>query len=66
MGLVIHLTDIRFPNASAFFGYVQNPNTGAVRPITALSVKEQLGAHGFPTASASRWRRRRRTTSGST
>ena len=48
-GTRIHLTDIRFPNASAFFGYVQYPNTGAVRPITALSVKEQLGAHGFPT-----------------
>ena len=48
-GTRIHLTDIRFPNASAFFGYIQTPNTGAVHPITALSVNEQLGAHGFPT-----------------
>jgi hypothetical protein len=48
-GTRVHLADIRIPNLSAFFGYVQTPSTGAVHPITALSVKEQLGAHGFPT-----------------
>jgi hypothetical protein len=48
-GTRIHLSDIRIPNLPVFFGYVQTPSTGAVHPITALSVDEQLGEHGFPT-----------------
>jgi hypothetical protein len=48
-GTRIHLSDIRIPNLPVFFGYVQTPSSGAVHPITALSVDEQLGEHGFPT-----------------
>ena len=48
-GTRIHLSDIRIPNLPVFFGYVQTPSSGAVHPITALSVDERLGEHGFPT-----------------
>jgi hypothetical protein len=47
-GTRIHLSDIRIPNLPVFFGYVQTPGSGAVHPVTALSVTEQLGEHGFP------------------
>jgi hypothetical protein len=46
-GTRVHLADIRmgldFP---VFFGYIQTP--GEVHPATALSVSEDVGAHGFP------------------
>jgi hypothetical protein len=48
-GTRIHLSDIRIPNLPVFFGYVQTPTSGAVHPVTALSVDEKLGGHGFPT-----------------
>jgi hypothetical protein len=48
-GTRIHLSDIRIPNLPVFFGYVQTPSTGEVHPITALSVKEELGEYGLPT-----------------
>jgi hypothetical protein len=49
-GTRIHLSDIRIPDlpSPVFFGYVQTPSTGAVHPLTALSVKEDLGEHEFP------------------
>jgi hypothetical protein len=51
-GTRIHLSDIRIPGVTVFFGYVQDPGAGGVlgevHPITALSVSEELGAHGFP------------------
>jgi hypothetical protein len=46
-GTRVHLADIRIPGMPVFFGYVQTP--GTVHPATALSVSEELGAHGFPT-----------------
>ena len=45
-GTRIHLADIRIPGMPAFFGYVQTP--GAVHPLTALSVVDDVGEHGFP------------------
>ena len=45
-GTRVHLADIRIPGMPVFFGYVQTP--GAVHPVTALSVTEDLGEHGFP------------------
>jgi hypothetical protein len=60
-GTRIHLSDIRMPGFPVFFGYVQTPGGGAagdgapgegatVHPITALSVKEAPGPHGFPSS----------------
>ncbi|HVT41340.1 MAG TPA: hypothetical protein VHD39_00045, partial [Acidimicrobiales bacterium] len=46
-GTRVHLADIRMPGMPVFFGYVQTP--GMVYPASALSVSEELGAHGFPT-----------------
>jgi hypothetical protein len=46
-GTRVHLADIRMPGMPAFFGYIQTP--GKVNPVTALSVSEELGDHGFPT-----------------
>ena len=51
-GTRIHLSDIRIPDMPVFFGYIQTPHepsTPAARPVTALSVHETLGEHGFPT-----------------
>jgi hypothetical protein len=47
-GTRIHLSDIRIPDAPfpVFFGYIQTP--GECRPVTALTVTEELGALGFP------------------
>ncbi len=46
-GTRVHAVDIRmFPDVPVFFGYVQTP--GAVHPLTACSVSEELGEHGFP------------------
>jgi hypothetical protein len=47
-GTRIHLADIRMgiPGIPVFFGYIQRP--GEVSPATALTVTEELGAHGFP------------------
>ncbi len=47
-GTRIHLADIRIPNLPVFFGYVQTARSGGVHPLTALSVTEELAAHGFP------------------
>ena len=50
-GTRIHLSDIRIPDTPVFFGYIQTPHhptTPAALPVTALSVKEDLGQHGFP------------------
>ena len=51
-GTRIHLSDIRIPGMPVFFGYIQTPHqpsTPAARPVTALTVQETLGEHGFPT-----------------
>ena len=51
-GTRIHLSDIRIPGMPVFFGYIQTPHepsTPGARPVTALSVQETLGDHGFPT-----------------
>jgi hypothetical protein len=51
-GTRIHLSDIRIPGMPVFFGYIQtphDPSTPAAPPVTALSVHETLGEHGFPT-----------------
>jgi hypothetical protein len=46
-GTRIHLADIRmFPDVPVFFGYIQRP--GVVNPVTALTVTEDIGDHGFP------------------
>jgi hypothetical protein len=46
-GTRIHLADIRMNiGIPVFFGYIQRP--GEVHPATALTVTEDLGAHGFP------------------
>ena len=46
-GTRVHLADIRMNiGVPVFFGYIQRP--GAVHPATALTVTEDLGAHGFP------------------
>ena len=46
-GTRVHLADIRMiPDVPVFFGYIQLP--GQVYPATALTVTEDLGAHGFP------------------
>ncbi len=45
-GTRVHLADIRMPGMPVFFGYIQTP--GEVNPVTALSVTEELGPHGFP------------------
>jgi hypothetical protein len=52
-GTRIHLADIRIPGMPVFFGYIQTPNdptTPAALPLTALSVSETLGEHGFPSS----------------
>ncbi len=46
-GTRVHLADIRMPGMPVFFGYVQT--AGRVSPVTALTVTEELGQHGFPT-----------------
>jgi hypothetical protein len=51
-GMRVHLADIRMPGFPVAFGYVQpDPSTPGtsepVETITALSVAEHLGAHGF-------------------
>jgi hypothetical protein len=46
-GTRIHLADIRMNlGIPVFFGYIQRP--GEVHPATALTVTEDVGAHGFP------------------
>ena len=45
-GTRVHLADIRMPGMPVFFGYIQTP--GQVNPVTALSVTEESGRHGFP------------------
>jgi hypothetical protein len=47
-GTRVHLADIRMgiPDLPVFFGYIQKP--GQLHPATALTVTEELGAHGFP------------------
>jgi hypothetical protein len=53
-GTRVHLADIRMgiPGMPVFFGYVQKPGgaglTSEVHPATALTVTEDVGAHGFP------------------
>jgi hypothetical protein len=47
-GTRVHLADIRIPGMPTFFGYIQTP--GVVNPVTALSVTEDVGEHGFPSA----------------
>ncbi len=50
-GTRVHLADIRMgiPGVPVFFGYVQTPGApAAVHPATALTVAEDVGAHGFP------------------
>jgi hypothetical protein len=47
-GTRVHLADIRMPGFPVAFGYVQEP--GTVAPVTSLRVREELGAHGFPTS----------------
>jgi hypothetical protein len=54
-GTRVHLADIRMPGMPVFFGYVQVPDSSrsvvpaTVHPITALTVTEDEGPHGFPT-----------------
>jgi hypothetical protein len=56
-GTRVHLADIRAPGFPLAFGYVQSA-TGSggdgdgvsVRPVTQLSVSEEMGAHDFPTS----------------
>ncbi len=46
-GTRIHLADIRMNvGVPVFFGYIQRP--GEVHPASALTVTEDVGAHGFP------------------
>jgi hypothetical protein len=51
-GTRIHLTDVRIPGMPVAFGYVQQSGRTAlgpsVHPVTELSVREELGPHGFP------------------
>jgi hypothetical protein len=47
-GTRVHLADVRMPGMPVFFGYVQT--AGKVSPVTALTVTEELGEHGFPTS----------------
>jgi len=51
-GTRVHAVDVRIPGMPAFFGYVQTPGgpARAVHTVTSLSVREDLGDHGFPTA----------------
>jgi hypothetical protein len=47
-GTRIHLADIRMiPDVPVFFGYIQKPG-GLVYPATGLTVREDVGDHGFP------------------
>jgi hypothetical protein len=49
-GTRVHLADIRMlPGVPVFFGYVQNPPS-EWHPLSALTVTEDLGPHGFPTS----------------
>jgi hypothetical protein len=48
-GTRVHLADIRIPGGPVAFGYVQTP-AGAVHTVTELSVTEDLGPAGLPTA----------------
>jgi hypothetical protein len=47
-GTRLHLSDIRIPGMSVFFGYLQS-EPAVVLPLSALSVKEDVAAQGFPT-----------------
>ncbi len=51
-GTRVHLADIRMGirDLEVFFGYIQSPGgaPGEALPATALSVNEEVGAHGFP------------------
>jgi hypothetical protein len=47
-GTRVHLADIRMPAFPVAFGYVQSD--GAVHQISQLSVREDVGAHGFPSS----------------
>ncbi len=51
-GTRVHLSDVRIPGVPVFFGYVQTPGGAdpTAHPITSISVSEELGEHGFPTA----------------
>lgn len=46
-GTRVHVTDARFPG-SPVFGYVQS--AGHVAEVSALTVREELGAHDLPTS----------------
>jgi hypothetical protein len=52
-GTRVHAVDIRMlPDVPVFFGYVQAPGQPGtpyvVHPLSALTVTEELGEHGFP------------------
>lgn len=51
-GTRVHLADIRMGirDLEVIFGYIQSPGgaPGEALPATALSVTEEVGAHGFP------------------
>jgi hypothetical protein len=47
-GSRVHLAHIRMPGFPVGFGYLQQPSTGEVLPVTSLDVTEVIGAHGFP------------------
>jgi hypothetical protein len=46
-GTRVHLADIRMPGFPVAFGYVQE--AGAAHQVATLAVREDSGAHGFPT-----------------
>lgn len=49
-GTRLHCVDIRLPGTRVPFGYLQHPEEGLVKPVTAVQVTEELGRHGLPTA----------------
>lgn len=50
-GTRVHVADIRIPGQPVAFGYLQAPG-GTVVPVERLSVTEELGEEGMPTAAA--------------
>jgi hypothetical protein len=52
-GTRVHVADIRIPGQRLAFGYVQPPG-GPVRPVTSLTVTEELGAEGLPVVGRAR------------
>jgi hypothetical protein len=48
-GTRVHVADIRIPGHPVAFGYLQPPGGGVV-PVEGLSVSEELGPEGMPTA----------------